>query len=115
MTAFSNTWSNQRKKRRDQLKKSVNEAKDEQCSSKSENQNEKKLEPSALDQDAPEGPPSKKAKISSEVPLVVLGLIFREDDTEGMVLEMNLLDGRGGRESVHQIMQFIKNNMCDQK
>lgn len=65
-------------------------------------------------------PPLKKAKLAEVVPLVVMGLTLREDQTdesdkEGrvkkVILEMNWLDGSGGRDAVHQIMQYFKNNL----
>lgn len=99
VTALDNTWSNQRRKRRDELRKAAtcDDAVSSQASSET-------LEP-----------PLKRAKKES-VPLAVIGLILREEGEEPeesntKVIEINWLQGSGGRESSHQIMQYMKNNV----
>lgn len=104
-TAFSNTWSNQRRKRREQLKK------DGLTPEGSGSEGTGATSPGERD----DGPPPKKAKQSEAAPLVTLGFVLREEqtkeDTTDLVLDMCWLNGPGGRESVHQIMQYMKNNL----
>lgn len=114
VTAYSKTWSNQRRKRRDKIRNTSESGKEETVLSDAVNIKEEGAEskPSCRD-DGKESdePPSKKLRLSEEGPLVVMGLIFREDEAEGYILEMNWLHGRGGKDSVHQILQYFKNNM----
>lgn len=106
VTALNNTWSNQRRKRRDQLRDTTtsgNAASSQLCS---DSTNLRAVEI--------EEPPSKKAKQDEPIPLAVVGLILREEESEEgsfKTLEINWLQGSGGRESSHQIMQYMKNNI----
>ncbi|KAG5884627.1 hypothetical protein JTB14_023821 [Gonioctena quinquepunctata] len=127
VSAFSNTWSNQRRKRREQLKK-INDSLD----SMGENNNEKdqfeenskspirvEREDSAgkspgkrTHEDNIEGVFLKKLKISgSESAVVFFKFIASVKLDTSITLELDSLDDYGNRDYLYQILQYIKNNL----
>ncbi|KAK3919368.1 RNA N6-adenosine-methyltransferase mettl16 [Frankliniella fusca] len=111
VTANCNTWSNQRRKRRDELRK-IKEPTEPSGNPSSQSQ---LLTVTRTADDLTDGPPPKKAKLSETLPLLVFGLIIREEEMQesgtSFVFEMSWLHGSGGKDQIHQIMQYVKNNL----
>ncbi|XP_057657030.1 U6 small nuclear RNA (adenine-(43)-N(6))-methyltransferase [Diorhabda carinulata] len=119
VTAYANTWSNQRRKRRERLRNSIDNS-----SSVSENNNECEDNNEIIDKEAKspgkrtnedhiEGAFVKKLKISGDEG----GAIFFKfivslklhDDT--IILEIDCLESYNNRDYLHQILQYIKNHL----
>ncbi|XP_023015508.2 U6 small nuclear RNA (adenine-(43)-N(6))-methyltransferase [Leptinotarsa decemlineata] len=134
ISAFSNTWSNQRRKRRKQLREagdSLREAGDS-LDSIEESKNDKELSdedsrsPISVEgcecemkrpikrtnEDNIEGAFLKKLKISEDGAAVFFKFIATVRLQESAAwLELDTLDRNGKRDYLHQILQYIKNNM----
>ncbi|XP_026274624.1 U6 small nuclear RNA (adenine-(43)-N(6))-methyltransferase [Frankliniella occidentalis] len=123
VTALNNTWSNQRRKRRDEQRmiKKVGQPSEDSSSTKCTNSQTEQITEVPTSHgtnsstDLTDEPPLKKAKLTESVPLLVFGFIIREEETEGdsnsYVFEMSWLHGSGGKDLIHQVMQYVKNNL----
>lgn len=93
--AKENTWSNQRRKRREEKRRTSLENDDQ--------------------------PELKKSKIDTEVTneqkaqtFYLKGLLLLEEtDSETITLHMQWIEGGLGRESINQILQYMKNHLFD--
>lgn len=101
--AKENTWSNQRRKRREEKRRSSDP-------------------PAVVDQPSAEEPEPKKAKLDIEtvdVPnennnFFLKGLVIVEktpEDDNAITSYIQWLEGGSGRESINQILQYLKNNL----
>jgi len=84
-TARSNTWTHERRKRRAEEKKSGNDQ-----------------------------PEAKKMKIDSEFCLKG-SLRVRKTEQSTIVVQLDWIEGGSGRESMNQIMQYLKNHLLIDK
>lgn len=121
VTAYANTWSNQRRKRRERLRNSVDSS-----SFVSENNNEKDISTANNEivdmevkspgkrshEDHIEGEFVKKLKISGDEGTVFFKFIASlklHDDN--IMLEIDCLGSYNNRDYLHQILQYIKNHL----
>ncbi|XP_031766004.2 RNA N6-adenosine-methyltransferase mettl16 isoform X2 [Galleria mellonella] len=129
VTATTNTWSNQRRKRRLMKKLETNDCKKtkidhtEYTTSSTEDSNsnetlnetnhfEKSIHATLKDEDndlKPHTSSNDKETVPVIEPIVhaILKVLKKEND---ILMEMEYLDGSAGKEGLHQIVQYIKNN-----
>lgn len=129
VSAFSNTWSNQRRKRREKLKQ-IKETEEPSASELSTSSTETSLETSKssnddsidtdvkspgkrLHDDGLDGTLLKKLKLAECDEASVFfkfTLAIRQDQTD-VYLELDSMEEDGNRDYLHQILQYIKNNL----
>lgn len=96
MKAFENTWANQRRKKR-QNKQNLNAFSENNSNSEEDgcsDPKKAKLTDNAVD------------KTKLKLPLVEFCILIKEDETS-IIIELPWL--AGNKESLHQILQYIKN------
>lgn len=126
IVAQSNTWSNQRRKRRQQTKSlsetdakrskietGTNEINDEtgqNTSNESLITNAEENNIARIDNSNNNDNDNKQITNNSEKQPIVHALTKLIKKGEDILLELEFLDGVGGKEGLHQIVQYIKNN-----
>ncbi|XP_066244910.1 U6 small nuclear RNA (adenine-(43)-N(6))-methyltransferase [Euwallacea similis] len=113
VSAYSNTWSNQRKKRRENMRKTPevgmennNVVEEEKTSPRKRNLEELLCESTA-----------KKLRLSTESETSESSVFYKfmvavNCSSNNIVVELNTVDEMGNREYLHQIMQYVKNNFA---
>ncbi|XP_072949317.1 U6 small nuclear RNA (adenine-(43)-N(6))-methyltransferase [Epargyreus clarus] len=113
-TALNNTWSNQRRKRRLMKRIQEDEAKkikiDESAASSTVDKTEVTKDLSTLEKNGNSDNDTKGTVEPSIIKPVVNAIVKISNRDEHINVEMEFLEGTAGKEGLHQIIQYIKNN-----